>query len=498
MSSVTLEFRNIKKRFGNTQALKDVSLSVNAGEILSLVGENGAGKSTLMKILTGVYVKDEGDIYIDGHKEAITNPARAKALGISQVYQQAELIPELSVGENVLIGEEGFGQGGFYSVRKSIRKAQEVLDHYGIPIDASVKLKSLSVANQQMVAIAKVIQRDLKVLILDEPTAVLSTEEIELLFQIVAMLKKKNVAIIYISHKLDEVFRISDRIAVLRDGELITVLENRDLEKDDLISHMLGRRVEKMYPPKLCLASGENILEVKGITTDKVKDASFSLKKGEILGLAGLVGSGRTELARAVYGMDPVKKGTVLIDGQEVRIKDPADAVSHGMFLAPEDRRGQALVLVRSIRDNIILSGFGKVSRLGWCNDSEISRVSAQMKTDLNIKAENTKALTGSLSGGNQQKVVIAKAIMADPSILILDEPTQGIDVGAKSEIYFLMQKLVKEGMSILFISSELEELQGVCTRVLVMHDGKISGEVSGDDVEDSAQILNLMYRSVN
>ena len=498
MSSVTLEFRNINKRFGNTQALKDVSLSVNAGEILSLVGENGAGKSTLMKILTGVYTKDEGEIFLDGNQEAITNTTRAKALGISQVYQQAELVPELSVGENILIGESGFGNSGFYSVRSSIRKAQEVLDHYNIPIDASVKLKSLNVANQQMVAIAKVIQRDLKVLILDEPTAVLSTEEIELLFRIVAQLKEKKVAIIYISHKLDEVFRISDRIAVLRDGELITVLPNKDLEKDDLIGYMLGRRMEMMYPPRLNMTSDETALEVRGITTDKVKGVSFSLKRGEILGLAGLVGSGRTELARAVYGLDPLREGCILIGGKETRIRDAADAVAGGMFLAPEDRRGQALVLVRSIRDNIILSGFKKVSRFGWCNDREIGRISGKMKDDLKIKAEDTRTLTKSLSGGNQQKVVIAKAIMASPSILILDEPTQGIDVGAKSEIYYLMQQLVKEGMSILFISSEMEELQGVCNRILVMHDGKISGEVSGEDVEDSAQILNLMYRSVS
>lgn len=492
-----LEFKKIDKQFGTVHALKEVSLELNAGETMALVGENGAGKSTLMKILTGVYTKNKGEIWIDGKLQNINSPSAAKELGIGQVYQQAELVPELTVAENIFLGESGFGKKGFIEWNGLFKKAKEILDCYGIPIHEESKVGDLNVANQQMVAIAKVIQRGPRILILDEPTAVLSDQEVELLFRIIDQLKKQKVTIIYISHKLDEIFRIADRIAVLRDGEMITTLVNEGLTREDLIKHMLGRKMEMMFPEKKSVSTGEIILQVKNFTTDKIHDVSFDLKKGEILGIAGLVGSGRTELARAIYGLDAVKSGEIYLNGKRTRIKDPVDAVGNGLFLAPEDRRGQALVLVRSISDNISLANLKKISRFLWCNSKEESKIVNKLKEDLNIKAENVDTLSGNLSGGNQQKVVIAKAMIAEPSILIVDEPTQGIDVGAKSEIYFLLEKLVQEGMSIIFISSEMEELQGVCSRLIVMREGRITGEVEESDIQDSEKILNLMYRSV-
>lgn len=492
-----LKLEKIDKRFGAVHALKEVSLELFAGETMSLVGENGAGKSTLMKILTGVYAKDSGEIYIDGKIENINSPSRAKELGIGQVYQQAELVPEQTVAENIFLGEAGFGSGGFINWRRMFEKAGKLLRQYGIPVDEHVKVGELNVANQQLVAITKVLQRNPKILILDEPTAVLSDKEVELLFKIIDKLKEQHITIIYISHKLDEVFRVSDRMAVLRDGELITVLENKNLTKDDLIRHMLGRKVDMMFPEKNFISDGEILLEVKNLHTEKIHNISFCLKKGEILGIAGLVGSGRTELARAIYGLDPLKAGEIYIRGKQVKIKDPVDAVKNGLFLAPEDRRGQALVLIRSIGDNISLANLKKISNWGWCKRKEEIRIVNGLKDNLNIKAESVDTLAGNLSGGNQQKVVIAKAMLADPDILIVDEPTQGIDVGAKSEIYFLLKELVLKGMSIIFISSEMEELQGVCSRLLVMREGHMTGEVIEAEVKDSEKILNLMYRSV-
>lgn len=498
MSNI-LELKKIDKHFGTVHALKDVSLTLIKGEIMSLVGENGAGKSTLMKILTGVYTKNSGEIYIDGKLENSLDPSKANALGIGQVYQQAELVPELTVAENLFLGEKDFGIKGLLNWKRMYNESRRLLDQYDIPIDEHEIVGNLNVANQQLIAIAKVIQRDLKILILDEPTAVLSDKEVELLFNIIGKLKEKHITIIYISHKLDEVFKVSDRMAVLRDGELITVLENsNNLSKNDLIKHMLGRKVNMMFPEKKTDPDNDILLKVKSLNTNKLHNISFELKKGEILGIAGLVGSGRTELARAIYGLDPISSGELWIQGTQIKNNTTVDAVRNGFFLAPEDRRGQALVLIRSIGDNISLANLKKISHLGFCNKKIERPILNRLKNDLNIKAESINTTAGNLSGGNQQKVVIAKAILANPKILIVDEPTQGIDVGAKSEIYFLLEKLVSEGMSIIFISSEMEELQGICSRLIVMNEGRITGEIAESNITDSKAILNLMYRSVN
>ncbi|MDY3619494.1 sugar ABC transporter ATP-binding protein [Agathobaculum sp.] len=488
-----LELKNIDKRFGAVHALKEVSLSIREGEMIALAGENGAGKSTLMKILTGAYAKDSGEVWFEGRKEDYRDTITAKRLGIAQVYQQAELVPDLTVAENIYLGEKLMN--GVVKWGQLFARTEALLSEYGIPIDARAKVGTLNVANRQLVAVAKVLQREPKLLILDEPTAVLSDQEVTILFHLIEVLKKKGTTMIYISHRLEELFRLCDRIAVMRDGAMITVLDNVHLTKADLIVHMLGRRVDAMFPEKTLERSDEVVLEAKGVTTDKVSDISFQLHKGEILGVAGLVGSGRTEMVRALYGLDKLKSGVIEVGGKPVKMRSPVDAVRHGMFLAPEDRKGEALVLIRSIRENVTLSNFGRMARGGIIRGQQERDYIETLREELRIKADTIESPVNTLSGGNQQKVVVAKAIAAHPEILIFDEPTQGIDVGAKSEIYALLENLRKAGMSILVISSEIEEVQGICSRLLVMRGGRIVGEVK-DHLEDSEHILSLMYRS--
>lgn len=488
-----LELRHIEKRFGAVHALKDISLQICEGEMIALAGENGAGKSTLMKILTGAYEKDSGEILFRGEKKQYRDTISAKRLGIAQVYQQAELVPDLTVAENIFLGEPALG--GIVQWGALFEKTEALLAEYGIPIAARAKVKTLNVANRQLVAVAKVLQREPSLLIFDEPTAVLSDKEVTILFRLIEILKKKGTTMIYISHRLEELFRLCDRIAVMRDGSMITVLENAHLTKADLIVHMLGRRVDAMFPQKTAGHAGEVVLEAKGVTTDKVTDISFCLHKGEILGVAGLVGSGRTEMVRALYGLDRLKKGEIMVRGKEVKLRSPVDAVRHGMFLAPEDRKGEALVLIRSVRENVTLSSLRRMSRRGLMKGRLERDYIETLRAELRIKTNTIETPVSQLSGGNQQKVVVAKAMAAHPDILIFDEPTQGIDVGAKSEIYALLESLRKAGMSILVISSEIEEVQGLCSRLLVMRGGRIVGEVQ-EHLEDSEHILSLMYRS--
>lgn len=490
-----LELRHIDKRFGPVHALKDLSLEIFEGEILALAGENGAGKSTLMKILTGAYAKDSGEVWFLGQKEDYSDTITAKKLGIAQVYQQAELVPDLTVAENIFLGESLMN--GVVHWKGLFLRAQSILEECGIPIDARAKVKTLNVANRQLIAVAKAIQREPKLLILDEPTAVLSDQEVAILFRLIEILKKKNVTMIYISHRLEELFQLSDRVAVMRDGSLVTVLDNVHLTKADLIVHMLGHRVDTMFPDKATDISKDVVLEVNGITTDKVKDISFKLYKGEILGIAGLVGSGRTEMVRALYGLDKIKSGKIEICGKEVRMRSPVDAVKNKMFLAPEDRKGEALVLIRSIRENITLSNLGRMSKRGIIQGHKEKKYIESLRKELHLKTDTIESSVNQLSGGNQQKVVVAKAVAAHPDILIFDEPTQGIDVGAKAEIYMLLENLRKSGISILVISSEIEELQGLCNRLIVMRNGQAAGEIK-ENLDNSKKILSLMYRSEN
>lgn len=490
-----LQLKKIDKRFTMVHALKAVTLDVYPGETLTLVGENGAGKSTLMKILTGAYIRDSGEIWISGKKAEYRSPLEAKRFGVAQVYQQAELIPELTVAENLFLGEQGFAQKGLVHWPDLFCKAEGLLRGCGVDIDPYEKVKNLNVAYRQLVAIVKVVNRDPAILIFDEPTAVLSNKEVGVLFSLLDQLKARGKTILYISHRLEEIFQISDRIAIMRDGELVTVLPNQNVSKTDLITHMLGRQMGAMFPKRSNCTCDETVLEVKNVSTSKVCGITFRLRRGEILGVTGLVGSGRTEMARAIYGLDPLLEGQIRINGLQKNIRSPRDAMKNGIFLAPEDRKGEALVLVRPIRENVTLSNLKRISKWGWCQKSDERTLVERLREQMRIKTQSIETLVRNLSGGNQQKVVIAKAIAAQPDILIVDEPTQGIDVGAKSEIYALLEQMRQAGMSILLISSEIEEVQGMCNRILVMRGGAIVGEVE-QDLENSEHILSLMYRS--
>ena len=497
-TEIVLETRELYKAFPGTIATNNVSFDVHRQEIHAIIGENGAGKSTLMKVLTGVYTKDTGTILIGGEEVRKNNPVVAKNLGIAQVYQQFEMMDELSVTENICLGDKGFSKHGLVQFKTMMRQTQELLDHYHIPIDANAKVGTLSAAMKQFISIARVLYRKPRVIVFDEPTAVLSDSEVHILMDIIDSLKQEKVTIIYISHRMDEIFQLSDRITIMRDGAVITVLENKNLTKDNLISHMLGKTLGAMYVTRGKIRSERYVLEVMGLTNDAIKDVSFKLREGEILGIAGLVNSGRTETARAIMGADKLKSGTIKINGTPVKIKNPTDAVRHGLFLAPEDRKKQAMVLCRPIRENISLSKLSSVTnRLGILNSKKEAETIDNLVRALKVKMDTIESPVQDLSGGNQQKIVIAKAITARPNILIFDEPTQGIDVGARAEIYGLLEKLRADGKSIILISSETEEIQGTCDRTSVMRSGHVTGELNAEEMKDTKLMLQYMYKDV-
>lgn len=491
-----LSLNGIEKNFGGVHALKGIDLDIREGETMALIGENGAGKSTLMKIVTGAYVKDAGTIMFDEKEVVIDSPIKAKQLGIYQAYQRAEYIQELTIAENIFLGEEDYTQKGFVSWKRMYEKAQQALDEYEVSLDAHTPMKDLSVAECQLVTIVKMLYRNPRLVILDEPTAVLSDNEVEILFRMIKKIQDKKISIIYISHRLDEIFRVSDRIAVMRDGMLITVLENRDLTQEELVHYMLGRKLEAMFPEKLEGPFKEEILRVEGLNNENLHDISFSVSKGEILGIVGLVGSKRTELAKAIYGVDRLETGTIYIKGKAVKIQAPYDAIKNGIFLAPEDRKGEGIVPERPIRENITYSDTKRFFHFGFVRKKEEINHANALKDKIKIKAPTTETAVEDLSGGNQQKVVVAKALTAKPQILIFDEPTQGIDVGAKAEIYELIHEMAKEGAAVIVISSEMEEAIGMANRMIVMREGHITGELLGEEMT-SGNTLNLMYRSV-
>ncbi len=494
----SIKIKGLNKSFGNVCAIKNVDMEVYKGESIAIAGENGAGKSTLVKILTGVYSVDSGQIFINGKEVNIKNTVEAMRLGISQVYQRCEIVPELSIAENMFLGEKDFTNRGIVDWKDWYDKADAILKKNNITyFDSSMPMKELSVADRHLISIIKILQRDANIVIFDEPTAVLSGEEVKILFNIINMLKKEKKTIIYISHRLEEIFEIVDRVFVMRDGEMVTHLKNDNIKSEDVIMYMLGRGLKKMFPDKVVSErKDEPALELKNITTPDVKNISLKLYKGEILGLSGLVGSGRTELAKAIFGLEKKMSGSILVDGKEVSISCPKDAINAGFFLAPEDRKGEGLVLTRSIKENITMPAMDEVSKCGVFKKKKENTIAQNLKDELAIKAPGIYTITGNLSGGNQQKVVLAKALMVNPKVMILDESTQGIDVGAKHELYMLINRLSKEqGMAVLFISSEMEEIIGLCSRVVVMKNGEVSGELKGEDVNDKEKILGLMYK---
>lgn len=474
-----LEVREIRKTYPGVVALDNVSFALRKGEIHALVGENGAGKSTLIKTIAGAITPDSGAIVVDGVSHDQMNPKLSKELGIEIIYQEFNLFPALTVAENIFLTE--VRTNGFLVNKKEFReKTKQIFDEMNISIDPDAYVADISNAQKQLVEIVKAIAKEsTRILVLDEPTAALTLSEVDILFESIARLRRRGVSMIYISHRLEEVFEITDRVTVLRDGSTISTLNTADTDKNELVRLMVGRELSTDYPERTTPIEGSVVMEVEHLSASGVKDVSFQLRKSEILGLAGLVGAGRTETMRAVFGADRKKGGTVRLNGQPVKFHSPSDAMQHGMGLIPEDRKQQGVILGMPICSNITLSVEKQLSRFGVVNTAKEKEVATKYYQDLRIKAPSVNQIVGYLSGGNQQKVAIAKSLAAGLDILIMDEPTRGIDVGAKREIYNLMRDLTAQGMSIIMISSEMEELLGMSDRVIVLHEGESVAELS-------------------
>lgn len=476
-----LELVDIKKEFPGAKALDGVSINLIPGEIHALVGENGAGKSTLMKILSGIYKPTSGKIFFEGKEIILNNTKEAQELGITIIHQEFSLIPYLNAVDNIFLGREIRKSNGLLDRKLMKEKAQELLKRIDVDIDLDKTVEELSVAEQQFIEIAKAISVNSKLLILDEPTATLTEGEVKHLFNLMKTLKKNEVTMIFISHHIDEIFQIADRVSVLRDGKWIGTESIDKVTEDSIIHMMVGRELKDTFPKRVCSEGDkEVILEVKNLRNSKVKGVSFKLYRGEILGISGLVGSGRTEVVRALIGADKVEEKEVYIKGKKVSIRTPNEALQFGIALIPEDRKTQGLVLEASIKNNISLSGLRKIiNKYRFINRGKEINIVDEYVESLDIKTSSIERLVKNLSGGNQQKVVIAKCLNTECEILIFDEPTRGIDVGAKAEIYKLMRQLVNKGISIIMISSELPEILGMSDRILVMRKGEITGEIN-------------------
>jgi ribose transport system ATP-binding protein len=476
-----LSIKNISKRYPGVQALKDVSLDIYEGEIHALVGENGAGKSTLIKVISGAILPDSGSLcFNDIHYTEMT-PRLSSSLGIHMIYQEFNLIPNLSVAENMYIGEE-FVKGGIIDQRTLLRKAKEVLDRMKLDIDPSREITALSVAYMQMVEIAKAISRNVRLLIMDEPTAPLSNTEVATLFNLVRRLKQEGVTVIYITHRLQELFEISDRLTVMRDGSIVKTLETSGASTSELIRLMVGREASAEFPKRNSSPRERVMLEVRDFSGNGVRHASFQVREGEILGLAGLVGAGRTELVRMIFGADPPESGVLLINGKEVTIKNPRHAVKMGMGLVPEDRKQHGAILGFPILWNVTLPILKDLSMGLLQNTAKEKDCAENQQKRLNIKTPTLSQEVMNLSGGNQQKVVLAKWLASGCRILILDEPTRGVDVGAKYEIYTIMNDLADHGIAIVMISSEMDELLGLADRITVLCEGTQTGSLNHED----------------
>jgi ribose transport system ATP-binding protein len=475
--------RKITKTYPGVRALDNVDFEVVKGEVHALVGENGAGKSTLMKILAGAQPMDSGEILIDGQPVHITTPQKAMELGVSIIYQEFNLVPYLNAAENIFLGREPKGRiPGFVNFRAMYAEAQKVIDRLGVKLNVRTPVNRLSIAQQQMVEVAKATSRNATIIAMDEPSATLTEHELESLFELIRSLKQQGVSIIYISHRLEEVFQIADRVTILRDGRLVGTKPVAETDRDDIIRMMVGRELKEKIP-KQAAQIGEPALTVKNLTRKGViEDINFTVHRGEVLGIAGLVGAGRTELARAVFGADAIDEGEIRLNGSRVEIRSPRDAIRRGIGLVTEDRKALGLILGMVVRENISLANLDSLTRLGFVNRREEKRVALKSIEDLMIKTPSVEQQVQNLSGGNQQKVVLAKWLFTQSKVLIFDEPTRGIDVGSKVEIYQLMNRLAANGVAIIMISSELPEILGMSDRILVMHEGKIAGELSREE----------------
>ena len=488
-AKVVLSLENITKRYPGVLALNNVSLDFIEGEVHALLGENGAGKSTLIKAIAGAINLDGGMIHVGGQDHKQMTPHLSRSLGIEVIYQEFNLVPTMSAAENIFLGDRVSEKKLVdYSAMRS--KAREIFELFNVDINPNALVRELSPAQRQIVEIAKAVSKDVKILIMDEPSAPLSVSEVEHMFEVVNQLKQNGVTVIYISHRLEEVFRISDRVSVLRDGEYVATKLTKDTDRKELISLMVGRELKETYPPR-AYPPGEIALEVKNLTGNGDHDISFSVRKGEILGVSGLVGAGRTELAMLLYGAAPIESGEIWVDGKQVRMRSPRDAIQQGLGLLTEDRKNKGLFLEMGVGWNISFPIVRRLSKNGVVNTKTEKDITEHYRERIDIKTPSMEQRVINLSGGNQQKVVLAKSLAAESDILIFDEPTRGIDVGAKQEIYQLMCELADHGNAILMISSDMEELLGMSDRIIVLSEGKLAGEVQKEQFSQD-YILDL------
>lgn len=482
MSDIFLQMNNITKRFPGVMALSDVSFDLRRGEVHALLGENGAGKSTLMKILSGVYHPDEGEIIFENNKVQFSSPLEAQISGITIIHQEFNLFPDLTVEENIFIGRE-FCKNNRWQLDEKTQRARviDILAKLNLKIKPDSRVAELTVAQQQMVEIARAISVNAKVLIMDEPTAALTESEIDTLFRVTRLLKEQGTGVVYISHRLEELALIADRATVMRDGQYIATVDYETVQINDLITMMVGRKLGDIYPRRPPFTGTQKVLEVKNLQRKEVlHNINFSLNRGEILGLSGLMGAGRTELARAIFGADPIDGGEVWLNGKLIKVNHVSQAIEQGIGYLTEDRKKEGLALGLSVELNIMLGNFPEYSdKFGIVKEKQCQEISEQLVKTLRIKTPHLQQAALHLSGGNQQKIIIARWVCKDTDILIFDEPTRGIDVGAKLEIYELMNRLVAKGKSIIMISSELPEIIGMCDRILVMRGGRITGELN-------------------
>ncbi len=488
-AKVVLSLENITKRYPGVLALNNVSLDFIEGEVHALLGENGAGKSTLIKAVAGAIDIDGGIIHVGDQDYKQMTPHLSRSMGIEVIYQEFNLVPTLSAAENIFIGDK-VGDGFLVNYKMMVSKAREIFELFKVDIDPKALVRELSPAKMQIVEIAKAVSKNVKILIMDEPSAPLSISEVEHMFEVINQLKQSGVTVIYISHRLEEVFRISDRVSVLRDGEYVATKLTKDTDRKELINLMVGRELKETYPPRLNPPGGI-ALEVKNLTGNGDQDISFSVRKGEILGISGLVGAGRTELAMLLFGAAPIESGEIWIEGEPVNIRSSLDAIEHGMGLLTEDRKGKGLFLEMGVGWNISFPIVRKLSKHGVVDTKKEKEITEQYRQRIDIKTPNMEQRVINLSGGNQQKVVLAKSLAAESDILIFDEPTRGIDVGAKQEIYQLMCELADHGNAILMISSDMEELLGMSDRIIVLSEGRLAGEVQKEQFSQD-YILDL------
>ena len=479
-----LEFRNITKKYPGTVALDNVSISFRQGEVHALCGENGAGKSTLIKTCSGAISPTEGEIIIDGKRYTKLTPSISQQLGIAVIYQEFNLVNQLSVAENIFLGCVP-RKGIVPDVSQMNQRTKDIFNRFHLPINPKTSVEHLSIGYQQMVEIAKAVSKNAKVLIMDEPTAPLTTSEVGILMQIIQTLKREGVTIIYISHRLEEIFQISDRVSVLRDGKLITTMKTSETNKDELIRNMVGREFSETYPKRPDVTIAETVLETKNLTGNGVNNVSINVRKGEILAIAGIMGAGRTEFAQLLFGAKKIDSGEIIFKGQKVRPKSPADASKIGIALVPEDRKQQGVLLNMTIKDNISLASIKRISKGSFIEKLKEMEIVEKYEKSLRIKTPSVNHLVNSLSGGNQQKVVLAKWLATEPDVIIMDEPTRGIDVGAKHEIYTLMNELVRHGKAIIMITSEMEELIAMADRIVVLSEGVQTAELGREDFSE-------------